>query len=88
MSSDNEDPASALEVHWDWENDGIYDTNWSTTKKITHTFKVPIVYTVRLEVKDTAGLTDSTTLQVTVTSSGAGGLSYQAFLPLIGQGIP
>jgi hypothetical protein len=89
LSSDKEDPVSALEVRWDWENDGIFDTNWSTTKKITHTFKDSIVYFVRLQVRDSAGLTDSTTKQVTVTGSGSnGGSSYQAFLPLVGRGTP
>jgi parallel beta-helix repeat protein len=88
-SSDKEDPVSALEVRWDWENDGVYNTNWSTTKKTTHTFTDSIVYYVRLQVRDTAGLTGSTTQQVTVTGSGGGGgSSYQAFLPLVRRGVP
>jgi CSLREA domain-containing protein len=86
--SDNEDASSALEVRWDWENDGIYDTNWSTVKKTTHTFKDAKVHTIRLQVRDTAGLTDSTTRQVTVTGGGGGGSSYQTFLPLVGWGTP
>ena len=36
-SSDTEDPTSALSFRWDWENNGIYDTPWSTSAT-HHTF--------------------------------------------------
>jgi hypothetical protein len=64
--SDTEDPVTALEVRWDWEDNGIYDTSWSTTKTITHTFASTGTYTIRLQVRDTDGLTGSTTHTVTV----------------------
>jgi hypothetical protein len=54
-STDLEDDAARLEVRWDWENDGIWDTDWSTAKNATHTYADPHVYTVRLEVRDRAG---------------------------------
>jgi len=38
---DQEDPVTALEVHWDWESDGTWDTPWSTEKNATHTFDSP-----------------------------------------------
>jgi parallel beta-helix repeat protein len=67
-SSDIEDPISALEVRWDWENDGAWDTVWSTEKTGQHQYTNPGTYTIRLEVRDTDGLSDNTTRQVTVTS--------------------
>jgi hypothetical protein len=74
-SSDDEDPVTALEVHWDWEDDGVYDTPWSLSKTITHTYATTGTYTIRLEVRDTDGQTDSTTCSVTV-----GGQAAWAFL--------
>ena len=58
-STDTEDPTSALEVRWDWEDNGTYDTPWSTTKVINHTFKTTGDHFIRLQVHDTDGLTDS-----------------------------
>jgi len=60
-SSDNETPLADLEVHWDWEGDGQYDTVWSTTKTATHTFDLTGTYTVTLEVRDGQGLTSTAT---------------------------
>ncbi|RLF39739.1 MAG: hypothetical protein DRN21_03195, partial [Thermoplasmata archaeon] len=34
-SSDAQDPEPALQVRWDWENDGVYDTPYTTTKTAT-----------------------------------------------------
>ncbi|MDZ7722211.1 MAG: FISUMP domain-containing protein [candidate division KSB1 bacterium] len=64
--TDAGDAVSALQVRWDWENDGIWDTGYSTTKTATHTFVDPGTKTVKLQVVDSGGLTDSTTRQVTV----------------------
>ena len=65
-SSDMEDLSSDLEVRWDWEDDGVWDTSWSTTKTGQHQYGIPGNYTIRLEVKDTGGLMNSTTRQVVV----------------------
>lgn len=66
---DKEDPTSALEVRWDWENDGIWDTGYSTTKTDTHQYSTEGTKTVKLEVKDTGDLTHSTTSQISVSDS-------------------
>jgi len=66
----NEDESSALEVRWDWENDGTYDTNYSITKTATYQYNTVGTYTVKLEVKDTEGLTNTTTVQIIVSSGG------------------
>ncbi len=65
-SSDLEDSAAALVVRWDWENDGTWDTAYSTEKTAQHQYPSPWTYTIRLEVKDTSDLTDTTTRNVEV----------------------
>ena len=81
-SSDVEDSTSALEVRWDWENDAIFDTNWSTNKIANHQFSTNGVHIVRLIVRDTGGLTAQTTRQVTV---GDQTFQYLIFLPRISE---
>ena len=78
-SSDVEDATKDLQVRWDWGNDGTYDTEWMTQKVIGHKFPYSGLHTVRLEVKDSGGLTSSTTRQVTINGSTCGG----TYLPLI-----
>jgi hypothetical protein len=68
-STDVEDPVHALEVRWDWENDGTYDTDWTTTKTAEHRYLTAATHTVRLQVRDTGSLTDETTDTLTVTSA-------------------
>ena len=66
-SSDFEDSGAALEVRWDWEDDGTWNTSWTTVKTATHTFGTTGTYTVKLEVRDSGGLTNTTTVDVLVT---------------------
>lgn len=79
-SSDAEDPTSALEVRWDWRDDGTWDTGWDTTKTVSRQFPIG-THTVRLEVKDTDGLTDTTTRQVTVSAQP--GMPYHVYVPIV-----
>ncbi len=65
-SSDNEDESSQLLVRWDWEDDGTYDTTWLTMMRINKNYSDYGTYDVRLQVKDTGGLTDSMVKQVYV----------------------
>ncbi|MBN1597643.1 MAG: hypothetical protein JW894_05075 [Bacteroidales bacterium] len=65
-SSDGQDPVSLLQVRWDWENNGIWDTGWLTNKVEYHQYATNGTYTVRMEVRDTEGLTDETTRTVQV----------------------
>lgn len=58
--TDNEDPVSALEVRWDWENDGIFDTEFSTNKIASRRYTSTGLYFPLLQVRDTKGMTDST----------------------------
>jgi uncharacterized protein (TIGR02145 family) len=70
-SWDDEDDVSLLQMRWDWENDGIWDTNYSTTKTATHQYSTEGTKTIKLEVRDTEYYTDQTTRQVTVSEQSA-----------------
>jgi parallel beta-helix repeat protein len=65
-SWDLEDPVTELEVRWDWQNDGVWDTDWATEKLSSHAYSVGGTYTVILEVRDTGGLSDTANRSVTV----------------------
>jgi parallel beta-helix repeat protein len=81
-SNDLEDPTSVLEVRWDWEDNGTYDTSWSTTKIIDHIFNTPGDHFIRLQVRDTDGLTDSTFQLVKVVQT------QPLFIPLVVNSHP
>jgi len=66
-SSDAEDPLDLLEIRWDWEDDGVWDTAWSTVKVASHDYSRDETYTIRLEVRDTDGLTGEMTREIPVT---------------------
>ena len=68
--SDKEDATSTLKVRWDWDNDGSWDADWSPNKIINHQYSTEGTYTVKMEVKDTEGLTDNTTHIVTIDNGG------------------
>ena len=65
--SDEEDAISELKVHWDWTNDGLWDTDLETTKIATHKYTSAGVHTVKLEVIDSDDGTRTITKTVTVT---------------------
>ena len=65
-SSDLED-AYLLEYRWDWEGDGIWDTDWSLGEVKKHQYLVAGTYTVVLEVRDTSSMIDSTSKDIVVT---------------------
>jgi len=66
-SADAEDPTELLEIRWDWEDDGVWDTTWARAKETSHQYTVSGTYTIRLELRDTGGLTNQTTRHVDVT---------------------
>ena len=79
-SSDVEDATSALEVRWDWENDGLYDTGWRTAKVASHRFDVAATHTIRLQVKDSGGLLGATTKQLEVSGQT---IAARVYLPFV-----
>ena len=52
-SSDTQDSIYALRVRWDWDNDGTYDTDWTTKKTASHQFSTTGTKAVKLEVENT-----------------------------------
>jgi len=68
-STDLEDDVADLQVRWDWENDGTWDTEYSTTKTATHQYGSIGTYTVKMIVMDSNGDTDDTTKTVTVPNT-------------------
>lgn len=58
--SDAETPYADLEVRWDWENDGVWNTQFSKNDKvIMHVYTDAGPHTVRVEVRDGGLLTDA-----------------------------
>jgi uncharacterized protein (TIGR02145 family) len=69
-SHDNEDPTELLQVRWDWEGDGSWDTQFTTEKAANHQYSQDATYHVKLEVKDSEGLTDVDSLLLLVQETG------------------
>ncbi len=68
-SADLEDPLEDLEVRWDFNGDGSWDTDWSVEKIINYQYSNEGNYNVKLEVKDTQGLTSPTTRSIFVSDN-------------------
>ncbi len=67
-SSDAQTVTADLQVRWDWNGDGVWDTTWSTSKTAATTYAAAGTYTLRLAVKDPGGLEGTTSRTVTVTA--------------------
>lgn len=67
-SSDDYDSAASLQVRWDFEGDGIWDTSWSTDKYITYSYPDRGTYLPILEVRDSDGLMARSSLDIVVGS--------------------
>jgi len=66
-SSDADEPTATLLAHWDWENDGVWDTAWTTNKIAYHQYSSTGDYTALLEVKDSSGHLAGTIRSVSVS---------------------
>ena len=66
LSSDKEDNTAQLLVRWDFETDGIWDTEFSTVKLVLHSYDAENSYNITLEVKDSKGLTSSLSKKLNV----------------------
>lgn len=65
-STDPNGPDVEIEVRWDWNADGFWDTEWTTTKTASHSFPVPGTHRVRLEIRDGLGMTANLSKDVVV----------------------
>ena len=70
--TDNETPTNQLQVRWDFDGNGSWDTNWDTDKTQNHQYSSEASYQAKVEVKDTEGLTDTYTKSITVSNGGGG----------------
>lgn len=68
-STDPEDSSSLLEVRWDFDGDGNYDTSWNVSKIETYTYSEVGTFSVKLAVKDTEGDEDTIVHDVTVSAN-------------------
>ncbi len=66
FSNDEEDEANSLEVRWDFNGDGNFDSDWTTNKEATHSYSLVGTYEVRLEVRDSEEMSASTVKKVLV----------------------
>ncbi len=57
-----------LQIRWKW-GDNVGFTSWSTTKTASHSYTLAGNWTITLEVKDEAGLVNSTTRNITILES-------------------
>ena len=55
-----------VEYRWDFENDGLFDTEWTKEILITHSYSTPGNYTIKLQVKDNDQATGITQLVITI----------------------
>ena len=58
ISKDDEELISELLFRWDWEGDGIWDTEYNNNPVITHQFIITGHYNVTLQVKDPSNLSN------------------------------
>ena len=62
---DSHDAPSAMEVKWDFDNDGNYDTQYSSNKTADFSYTVSDEpHFIRMMVRDNEGLTDEVILLV------------------------
>jgi hypothetical protein len=55
-----------LEYRWDWDGDGNFDTDWSSSPTMEHTFDSGGEFVVTVSVKDPAGLQSEASTTVVV----------------------
>lgn len=65
-STDIQTAARDLEVRWDYEDDGLWDTGWSTAKTANVQYSTTGTKRIRLEVRDEEANTEQTTQSVLV----------------------
>ncbi|HEC81691.1 MAG TPA: PKD domain-containing protein, partial [Thermoplasmatales archaeon] len=66
-SSSYDPDGKSLWYRWDFDDDGVWDTSWITSKKVKHVYLTAFEGYVRLEVKDVYGVTDTGSARVVIT---------------------
>jgi uncharacterized protein (TIGR02145 family) len=70
--SDAEDKNADLQVRFDFEGDGTWDTEYSKTKVVTHVYTNPGTFNVQVMVKDKEESTDTETVALQVQPANTG----------------
>lgn len=65
-SYDVEDSLEDLVFRWDWESDGLWDTDYFNTVEQSHIYSEAGAYMVTLEVKDQQGNTNQTKQEIII----------------------
>ena len=65
-SNSNDSDGTIEYYRWDWENDEKYDTSWLTSPTINKSFSSTGTHSVKLQVKDDRGATNSTITTVSI----------------------
>lgn len=65
-SHDAETSTAELSARWDWDCDGVWDTDWSDSLEASHQFLLPGLYVVVVEIMDGSGLTSTDSIEVEV----------------------
>ncbi len=71
-TTDSESEANLLQVRWDFESDGQWDTSWTTQKTASHVYPQLGTYVCRLGVLDPDGMIGVVTGLVMATPNGSG----------------
>ena len=66
---DVEDTVAMLELRWDFNGDGTWDTPWTHVRRVAHVFAADGEYEIRLEVRDSSGQTATTTRHLSVRAA-------------------
>lgn len=70
-SSDSQYKSTSLEIRWDWEGDGAYDTTFEIDKTTSHQYEDPGDFTPTLQVRDPEGQTSTASQSISVVASTA-----------------
>ena len=65
-SSDLETEVDELQVRWDWDSDGVFDTPFDAEKVVQHQFLVQGTYAVTMEIKDQFAGVSTLTKELTI----------------------
>jgi len=65
-TTDDTYSADQLEVRWDWEGDGNWDTGYTTNKTASHQYETSGVKTVKLMVRRPDGMTRATLRSINI----------------------
>jgi len=73
-SASYDSDGSIVGYRWDFTNDGVYDTSWSTTASVVRQYGFAGTYVVTVQVKDDDGALSTDTAMVTITDGYLRGL--------------